>query len=206
MGQEGYDNLNSMHFDVLKEIGSIGSGNAATALSSILNKPIKMKVPKVNLLEFKHVADVIGGAENIVIGLLVKLSNDVEGIMMFIMEQQSAFKLVNSLMHRNVQSVFEMDEMDISAVQEIGNIMTSAYLSALATLTGLKIGKSVPYISIDMAGAILSVPAIEFGKVGDRVLFIESLFGGDADSVSGYFLLVPEVRSFEKIMHSLGVM
>lgn len=74
----------------------------------------------------------------------------------------------------------------------------------MSNLTSLKISSSVPYISIDMAGALLSVPAIEFGKLGDKVLLIETQFG-ELDFVNGYFLMVPELESYDAILSSLGM-
>ena len=95
--------------------------------------------------------------------------------------------------------------MDISALQEIGNIISGAYLYSLSTLTNLMIKQSVPYMAIDMAGAILSVPAIEFGKIGDKALLIQSQFGEEEINVDGYFILIPTMESYDTILNSLGM-
>lgn len=97
-----------------------------------------------------------------------------------------------------------MTEMELSALNEIGNIITGAYLNSLSSLTNMKIFPSIPYLSIDMAGAILSVPAIEFGAIGDKILLIQSQFTDDK-VLDGYFILVPDVDSYDKIMASLGM-
>lgn len=199
------DKLNTLHLDVLREIGNIGAGNATTALSKMLNKKVDMGVPKVNILELKNVADILGGPENLVVGILLDVSGEISGMMMFVLEQQSAHVLVNILMERDIHDISEFTELDISALQEIGNILTGSYLSSLATLTKLNIISSIPQMAFDMAGAILSVPAIEFGKVGDKVLFIETEFAEGIDHVTGYFILIPDIDSFEKILTSLGV-
>ena len=199
------DKLNTLHLDVLREIGNIGAGNATTALSKMLNKKVDMGVPKVNILELKNVADILGGPENLVVGILLDVSGEISGMMMFVLEQQSAHVLVNILMERDIHDISEFTELDISALQEIGNILTGSYLSSLATLTKLNIISSIPQMAFDMAGAILSVPAIEFGKVGDKVLFIETEFAEGIDHVTGYFILIPDNDSFEKILMSLGV-
>lgn len=199
------DMLDTLHLDVLREIGNIGAGNATTALAKILNKKIDMGVPKVNLLEFKNVADVLGGPENLVVGILLSVSGDINGMMMFVLEQRSAHVLVNILMGREIHDISEFTEMDVSALQEIGNILTGSYLSSLSALTKLSVIPSIPQMAFDMAGAILSVPAIEFGKVGDKVLFIETEFAEGIDHVTGYFILIPDINSYEKILTSLGV-
>ena len=95
--------------------------------------------------------------------------------------------------------------MSLSALQEIGNIIAGAYLSSLSSLTNLLITESVPYLSIDMAGAILSVPAIEFGKLGDKALLIQSQFLEDSVELDGYFILIPTLESYDKILSSLGL-
>lgn len=205
MGSIDIDTLNTLHLDVLKEIGNIGAGNATTALAKMLNKKVDMGVPKVNILEFKNVADVLGGPENLVVGILLDVSGEINGMMMFVLEQRSAHILVNILMGREIHDISEFTEMDISALQEIGNILTGSYLSSLSTLTKLYITPSIPQMAFDMAGAILSVPAIEFGKVGDKVLFIETEFAEGIDHVTGYFILIPDIDSFEQILVSLGV-
>ncbi len=199
------DNLDNMHFDVLKEIGNIGAGNATTALSQLMNTKVDMKVPKVDLLEFKELSNVVGGAENIVVGILLTLEGEISGMMMFMLEKQSAHHLVNVLMGKSFDNFEEFSEMDLSALNEIGNIIAGAYLSSLSMLTNLLIHASVPYMAIDMAGAILSVPAIEFGKVGDKALLIESAFGEDDNMVNGYFILIPSLESYDKILRSLGM-
>ena len=199
------DQMDYMHYDVLKEIGNIGAGNATTALSQLIGAKIDMNVPKVELLDFKELPEIVGGAENIVVGILLTLEGDIDGMMMFMLERTSARNLVNILMGRTQDESEEFSEMDLSALNEIGNIISGAYLSSLSMLTNMFIGPSVPYLSIDMAGAILSVPAIEFGKVGDKALLIETEFGDDHLFVNGYFILIPTIHSYDKILTSLGL-
>ncbi|MGN6711769.1 chemotaxis protein CheC [Anaerocolumna jejuensis DSM 15929] len=198
------DNIDNMQFDVLKEIGNIGAGNATTALSTMINSKVDMNVPKVDLLELKELPDMLGGAEEIVVGILITLEGEINGMMMFMMDQVSACRIVNILMGKD-SVLEEFTEMEYSALREIGNIIAGAYLSSLSTLTGIKINASIPYMSIDMAGAILSVPAIEFGKVGDKALIIETQFTKDDSDVNGYFILIPTLESYDVILRSLGL-
>lgn len=205
MSNINLDQMDSMQFDVLKEIGNIGSGNATTALSTMINGKVDMCVPKVALLEFKELPDMVGGAENIVVGILITLEGEINGMMMFLMDRISACHLVNLLMGKSMDEIEEFSEMELSALKEIGNIISGAYLSSLSTLTNIRIDSSVPYMSIDMAGAILSVPAIEFGKVGDKALIIETKFFKDDSDVNGYFILIPSLESYDVILSSLGL-
>lgn len=198
--------MNSTQYDILKELGNIGAGNATTALSQMINAKVDMNIPKVELLEFKELSDMVGGAETIVAGILLMLEGDVDGMMMFMLDRLSARNLVSLLMGTDVPESNKFSELEISALKEIGNIISGAYLSSLSALTRLTIISSVPYLSIDMAGAILSVPAIEFGKVGDRALLIESQFAeNEGNMINGFFIMIPTVKSYSKIMTSLGM-
>ncbi|MCT4596374.1 MAG: chemotaxis protein CheC [Vallitalea sp.] len=199
------DTLNNVHIDVLKELGNIGAGNATTALSKMINRKIDMGVPKVNISEFKEVSEVLGGAENQVVGILLAVEGDINGMMMFVLERASAHNLVNILMGKDLNTFEEFTEIDLSALKEIGNIISGAYLSSLSSLTNLKIISSIPYMAIDMAGAILSVPAIEFGKIGDKALLIQSDFGEGENKVFGNFILIPDVKSYGTILTSIGI-
>lgn len=198
------DTLNSMQIDVLKEIGNIGAGNAATALSKMISKRIDMDVPKVNILEFKDVAELVGGPEAVVVGIYFKVTGDINGSIMFILDKDSARFLISLLMILE-GTTDELSEMEISALQEVGNILAGAYLSSLSSLTGLKLIVSVPSLALDMAGAILSVPVILFGQVGDKVMLIETDFIEGSQHVKGNFFLIPDEDSFEILLKSLGV-
>ncbi|MDF1616803.1 chemotaxis protein CheC [Petrocella sp. FN5] len=202
---ENFDNIDSVHLDILKEIGNIGAGNATTALSQLINRRIDMGIPVVKVLEFKELSEVLGGAENPIVGILLGLEGDISGMIMFVLEQSAAHILINMLMGKSIDNFDDFDEMDLSALKEIGNIISGAYLSSLSSLTNLKILATVPYMAIDMAGAILSVPAIEFGKVGDKALLIQTDFGGDRENVFGYFILIPDMPSYGIILRSLGI-
>lgn len=197
--------LDSVRYDVLREVGNIGAGNAITALSQLLNSKVDMNVPKVELLDFKSLADVVGSAETTVAGILLNLSGDIDGMMMFMMEYSAAHHLVNRLTGKEKENMDTFTEMDLSALKEIGNIIAGAYLCALSQLTNLNIVESIPYMAIDMAGAVLSVPAIAFGQVGDKALLIESEFNQIDNSVGGFFILIPTEESYGKILSSLGM-
>ena len=203
---EELNDLNNMRYDILREVGNIGAGNATTALSQLINSKIDMTVPKVELLDFSALADVVGSAEKLVVGILLNITGDVNGMMMFMVDNEAAHHMVNRLVGKEDSGNMEaFDDMELSALKEIGNIIAGAYLSALSSLTSLKINESVPYMAIDMAGAILSVPAIAFGALGDKALLIESEFNQTEYSVNGFFILIPTEESYGRILSSLGM-
>jgi chemotaxis protein CheC len=200
-----FDKINNgIILDVLREIGNIGAGNAATSLATMINKKIDMKVPVVKLLDFDEVPELLGGPENIVCGIFFKFEGDINGSIMFVLDQPSAINLVDLLMPRDNS---DFDEFTVSALKEIGNILSGSYIASLSMLTNLQIKISVPALSIDMAGAILSVPAIHFGQMSDNVLIIQNEFieTQESKSVDGYFFLIPDMDSYEVLLGSLGV-
>lgn len=204
MGNFTLDDVNAMYMDVLKEIGNIGAGNATTAMAKMINTRIDMEVPKVELMEASKLGGAICPEDETIVGIFLEVTHDISGSMMFLMRLDSAHYLVNRLMGMDHNESDAFDEMELSAMKEIGNIIASSYLSALSNLTNMIIMPSVPYISVDMAAAILSVPAIQFGQYGDNALLIETEFGDDV-MISGYFILMPEQDSYAKILSSLGI-
>ena len=204
MENNSFEQMNSMYIDVLREIGNIGAGNAATAISNMLNLKIDMSVPQVELMPVERITTAIGAEDEVIVGIMLGVEMDIDGSMMFLLDMKSAHHLVNRLMMRDLSYDKDFDEMDMSAIKEIGNIIAGSYLSALSGLTNMKITPTVPYVAIDMAGAILSVPAIQFGMVGDNALMIKTEMGDDLD-ISGYYILMPEGDSYQKILKALGL-
>ncbi|MEY8303170.1 chemotaxis protein CheC [Anaerosalibacter bizertensis] len=196
--------VDDITIDVLKELGNIGSGNAATALATLISKKVDMAVPQVKILDFKDVPKILGGEEVPVVGIYFEMSGEIIGNIMFVLSLESGKNLTNILFNKKNNSM-ELDEMDMSALSEIGNILASSYINSLSALTGLKLTISVPSLATDMAGAILSVPAIQYGYIADHVLFIETQFQEGDKKVTGNLFMIPEIDSFKKLLKSLGV-
>ncbi|MBP0957627.1 MAG: chemotaxis protein CheC [Oscillospiraceae bacterium] len=211
MSLQNMEQLNAVHFDVLREIGNIGQGNAASSLSQMLSQTIDISVPTVKLLDFNESVEYLGGPENVVLGMLVGLKGDINGMMLYVLQKNFANSMLNSVFGKQINDLTELDEMDISFIQEIGNILAGSYVNAISSLTGLTIDISVPTISIDMAGAILAVPAVEFAQIGNSVLFIDDSFifgdsaGIDSSEIKSNMILVPELSSLETLFSKLGI-
>lgn len=204
MGNMSLEQVTETYYDVLKELGNIGAGNAMTALSQMLQTKVDMKVPQVRLLEFSEVGEMMGGEELIMVGVFLGVEGDITGSMMFMVEEHTARHLIQKITMGMLPSGSEFEEMGLSAMKEVGNIITGAYLNSLSTLTNLKIYPTPPALTVDMAGAILSVPAIQFGIFGDKILLIQSQFH-DEIQLDGYFILIPDMESYAKILTSLGL-
>jgi chemotaxis protein CheC len=200
-----FSRFEAFELDVLKEVGNIGAGNAATALSRLLDKPVDMAVPKVSFLPFEEVADRVGGSEQIVFAVFLRVEGDAPGNMFFIIEEASAERLLRQLLSIREEGQEGYSEMELSALCEIGNILAGSYLSSLADFTHLTMAPSVPQIALDMAGAILSYGLVQYGEMGDSAMLIETTFLEDREALEGHFFLIPDPESFDKIFRALGV-
>ena len=203
MSEVTLEKMSDQYFDVLKEIGNIGAGNATTALSQMMQCKVDMTVPQVRMLEFKEVGEMMGGGETLMAGIYLGIEGDITGSIMFLLEKQTARHLVDKLTGMEMEGE-EFTEMEFSALKEVGNIITGAYLNSLSSLTNLVIYPSIPDLTVDMAGAILSVPAIQFGELGDKMLLIQTQFF-DERVLDGYFILVPDLNSYGRILAALGL-
>lgn len=205
------DHITTLHLDVLKEIGNIGAAHAATALSDLLGKKIEMHVPKVEMVSFNDMVELVGGSETVVVGVFLRIEGDAEGSMFFIVPIEQANQFIKRLIHDD-EFDFQnppVSELGLSAMQEMGNILSGSYLSALSDFTGLKIYPTVPGLSVDMFGAIISVGLIGISQVSDNVIVINtSIYETGMESsekVQGHFFLLPDPISFESIFKALGV-
>lgn len=200
-----FSRLEDFQMDVLKEVGNIGAGHAATALSTLLDKPIDMLVPKVRMLPFEEICESVGGAETVVLAIFLRVDGDAPGNMFFILDLDAAKNMLRDLIGLNIENQEEYSELELSALNEIGNILAGSYLSSLADFTNLNMQPTVPALAIDMAGAILSYGLLQFGQMGDQALLIDTKFMEGENEVQGHFFLIPDPESFGKIFSALGV-
>lgn len=200
-----YDELTEMHLDVLTEVGNIGSGNATTALSGLINKEVSIEKPTVRLVDVQEAVDMVGGPEKIMAAILVRLNKDIEGMILFLIEEHFASIISETFFGKKCDDLMRLDEGMASALTEIGNIMASSYVSAISTLANMDISVEAPAMTVDMLGAIMSVPAIEFGELGSKLMFIDKTIKIDGVNVPSKMLLLPTVQSLDTLMKKLGV-
>jgi chemotaxis protein CheC len=198
-------NLSILQLDALREIGNVGAGNSATALSQIINRKIDMTVPKIAIMPLGDVPDVVGGPDAMVAGVYLRVFGPAPSSILFLLPRDSAFYLVDMLMGREQGHTTSLNSMDESALMEIGNILAGAYLNALSHFTSLTLLPSIPALAMDMAGAILSVILIQLGQMGDHALVIETEFTTESDGVKGHFFLIPDPGSLNTILAAIGV-
>lgn len=200
-----YDDMNLLEMDVIKEIGSIGTGNAATALSSVLSQEVKMTIPAVHILGYNEALHKLGEPEEIVAAVLKKMSGEINGIMLFILKLDFINVVLETLLNRTVDDYSKLTVIEMSAMEEIGNIIISSYINALSTLTGVEIQLSVPDIAVNMLGGILSVPMVEFGYETDKLMIINGKFIVGGKVLNSDILMLPDIQSLNFLMEKLGV-
>ncbi|MDI0266450.1 MULTISPECIES: chemotaxis protein CheC [unclassified Clostridioides] len=191
--------------DALREIGNIGSGNAITALASMINSNIEVLIPMVNILEYNEATNLLGGPENKVVCILLDMKGDINGMFMFLLDESITQLMLNSLFNKEESVLDEIEGIEISAIKEIGNIMASSYVNAMASMLDMTISISVPDMCIDMVGAVLNVPMIRFSDVGDQILFIENKFKMSDNYFTSHILMIPEMSSLKEILVRLGL-
>ena len=201
-----YDELNGMELDTIREIGSIGTGNAATALSSMLECPVRIDMPEVRIMGYNEAIDWIGGPEVITAGVLVHISGELNGIMLSVQQMEFVNLALKRMMNHTVDAYDQLSELDRSALVEVGNIMICTFINALSSLAGITTNLTVPAFAVDMQGAILTVPMVAFGGQSDYIMTIGSNFICDGMEVPCRLLLSPDIRSLNFLLKKLGVL
>jgi chemotaxis protein CheC len=196
--------LSELQLDALKEVGNIGSGNAATALSQMLNKKIDMTVPEVDLLPYDEMIKRIGSEEDLVVAVLLGAYGDAPGNLLFIMNYEKAQEFSKVLLN-GFEDVSE--DLYISVFQEIGNILGNSYINAINRLTGLNLVTSVPAVAVDMLTAVLSSSFMASEQFGENILAIDTNFIDNIDKLEsgGNFFYIPRPNSLNIILAKLGL-
>ena len=197
--------LNDMQKDALREIGNIGSGNAATALSKVLDRRIDIDVPTFRLDTMSDIPTQFGEMDREVLGIYLELGADIRGALLFLIEPSSAKYLTEIMLSGFSIEDGQFSEMENSALMEIGNMLGGAFMSSISDFTKLKIELSIPALAIDMIGAILTYPLIEFGYEGENILFIETSLYDGSKKINSDLLMIPDQESYKKILDSLGI-
>lgn len=202
---KSYGDMNLLELDVMKEISSIGTSHAATALSKLLQKEIWISIPSVSILGYEETVERLGSIEELVAATLVKMKRDVNGLMLFIFKMDLANAVLEKLIGKTYESFEEMDEMDYSAMEEVGNIIICSYVNAFAQLAGVEIDLSVPSSTVNMLGGIITVPMAEYGYDTDKLMYINAEFIMDGRILSDGLLMIPDIESLNNILEKLGV-
>ncbi len=197
-------NLDNRQLDALREVGNVGAGNAATALSQLIGMTVHLSVPRVDVIPFPRVADILGGAEAEIAALYMKVYGDTRGNILLVFTPQHLKSLTAKVIGRPIHSLHSLSEHERSAMLEIGNILASSYLNSISQLLHLSLIPSVPSLAIDMVGAVLEAPILEISRVTDTALVLQTEFQEAEKSFAGHFFLLPDPQSLDTMLDALS--
>ena len=205
MNIHSFDQLTSLEIDTLREIGSIGTGNAATALSTMLGREVRITLPEVRIMGYNEAIEWIGGPEQVTAGVLVGMSGQMSGVMLSVQKLGFINLVLESMLNESISDYMELNELRQSALIEVGNIMISTFINALSGLSGISVDLTVPAFTVDMQGAILSVPMAVYGGMSDYLMTIGGNFVSNGREIPSHLLLSPDLRSLDFLLRKLGV-
>lgn len=197
--------MNDDVVDILQEVGNIGIGNAATALAEFLDTKVNVTVPRASLVPVEEVFDHIGGVEEIVAAVLLRVEGDLSGTVLFVFSEGSVLKLISQLLGQPIGSLEEIGGMGESVLMEVGNILTGSFLNAISMMSNLTIIPAVPLFTFDMLGSIISSSLLGTGMMEDQVLLIETKLAQEGDEVTGNLLFFFDVGTLNSLLNSLQV-
>lgn len=196
--------LKESQLDAIMEISNVGVGHAATAFSQLLGTRVDIRVPDVAITEISEVPDKLGGADKPVVLMFLKMLGDAEGDLIVIFPKESATTMVGILLHQSASEVDIFTEMAQSALREVGNILASAYLSALGSMLNLSLIPSTPSVTFDMLGAAIDAALVDIGRSGDKALMVETEMFIQNEELKGSFFLMPDPASIDILLSILG--
>lgn len=203
MSIKSYGELNGLELDVMREIGSIGTGSAATALSGLVGEQVRMTVPEIEIKDFNETISILGGPEDIVAAVLVQMSGEINGTMMFLLRMEFVNAIIKHILGKEIHDYSQLHEMEISVLTEVGNIMISSYTNALSTLAEMDIHLSVPAIAVNMLGGIMTVPMAEMGYDTDQLMLINGKLILNQEKHDSTILMLPDIESLNRLMNKL---
>jgi chemotaxis protein CheC len=198
--------LDMLQLDALREVASIGAGHAATALSTLTNRRIGVAVPETHIVRLEEVPELLGYPDEPLAAVLMQVLGDAPGYTVQLFPPRSASCLAEMLLHRaRIDFPAGFGELEKSALQEVGNILAGAYMSALSDFLGMVLMISIPEMAIDQAGAILSSAYLSLESAEEYVFCIDAqlTLAERSEPLPAHFLFAPDIASLNEILRTL---
>lgn len=207
---ENASGFTNLHMDAIREVGNIGTGNAATALSRLIGRTVDMDVPVAEMVPIYEVAGHYGSPETPVCAILVRTEEEFSCSLIFMIEEEKADLLANLIIPMDISQMDEETQLQIrdSALSEQGNIILGAFLNALAQITGWVLPTTTPAVAHDMLGSIMDLVASMFGVIGDSAMLVKTNLKimDVEDDVGGTVIMIPDPGALEALLSKLGVL
>lgn len=199
------DALTDMQLDALREIGSIGAGHAATALSQLVHRPVGLQVPTIEVIDTVEVPYVFGGPEELVCAVYAQLLGDIGGGVLFLVSEESALSLVDLLRGQSAGATRSWGAGDEDMLEHAGAILTAAYVAAIATMAQVNVLPSAHAMVCDMAGAILQTVVIDVDMRAEQAVLARTAFLNERDKVDAALFFLPDPDSLSVLLRNLGL-
>ena len=200
---DGYVQLDEISRDILKEIGNVGTGNAVTSLSQMMEQPIELDMPSLKVVKYYKMHELLEQPEELQTGILIEVTGQLKGIFLFMLSEAFTKTVINTILGEEERNLTSLDDMECSLISELGNIMCGSYIRALSQLMDMDMDVSVPELCIDMGGAILTYPMSKWVIVSDDILLIENIFHMSGEIFKGRILFLPEQEDLGTMLSRL---
>ncbi|HET6447936.1 MAG TPA: chemotaxis protein CheC [Conexibacter sp.] len=192
--------------DALRELASIGSGTAATALAQMLGRPVELAVPRALALPLADALDALGEPDAMVASVVMPTTGyggagrgDTELVVVLLFSYRCAATLCELL------GVEPRSALGDSALGEIGNILGASAVGALAQMTGLALEPQPPHVLYDMLGAVVaSVLSATVGEL-EVALMLDAELSVEEAACGLSFLLLPSADGVAELLGRLGL-
>ncbi len=196
-------NLSPLQLDALREVGNVGAGRAATALSDLLGQPVHINVPTVSILPIENLPDPLGGPDALVAATYFQVEGDAPGRMLLLLTQESLPHILALLTGKAAEAGAPLDEHGRSAIMEMANILCGHYLNALSELLKIRMVPSVPALALDMVHSVLQSVLTDAAQEDQRALLIENQFQEAQRPVALYLFYIPKAGSLQHVLSLL---
>ena len=194
-----------MGLDALKEVIHMGTANAATALSEILNQKVMINVPDAKLIPLNQVAKHLGGASTPIIGVYFLSSGELISRILLIFDQETGHKLASVLTGDNAATDKPLTDIEKSSIMEVGNIVANSYINTLANLFNIRLFPSVPYYAEDMLGAVIDFLLIEISEVADYSLMLDTEMHIESFKLRTNLVIFPDEKFLNRLFEKLNI-
>jgi chemotaxis protein CheC len=191
--------------NLLEQAGRTGMEKATEALSALAGKTIVSSVQRVRVIPFEEVPLLLGDPEQVIFAVQLKISGDITGYFIMVFFFEDALRLINTLTCGNCQGFDDLGELEISAISEVGNILSSSYLHAIEDYTGLQVMPEPPFTAVDMAAGVLTSALAPLAEAGYEIISLEARFEEAGANTGGQMMLLPSAESLPRLLHAVGM-
>lgn len=191
-----------IQLDIIKEFANIGGGNAATSISQLVDKPISMSVPTIDIHHYNELFERVMPEDEMVNAVIIRVSGDAEGLFLFITTMETYINLVNMMIPENMEV---NNELCNSAMKELVNILVSSYIRAISEMVHINLVSSVPYLTVDMFGSIVSSAYIESEQYDEDIMIIKNEFLYQGERIESSLYFIPKPGVLDGLFKIIGV-